>query len=138
MMFRTSLAPPFSRADETRLIALLRRVQEAKAVSLSRTQRLFARFRTQLEREIAREEESLFPPFDESNGLAGSGPTAIMRVEHRQLRHLLEEIGERFRRGDLETDAEQIVLIELLRRHRQQERALLRQVPATPFTPPTP
>lgn len=111
--------------DQACLITLLRGVQDAKATGLDHTQRLFAQFKAALEKMIASEEEVFFPSFDKTNGLAGDGPTAIMRVEHRQIRRLLEEIEEKLLKGDMRTDAEQIVLLQLLRAHQQQERAVV-------------
>ncbi len=111
--------------DQTRLIDLLRCVQDAKETGFEQTRNLFAEFRAQLEGMISSEEGNLFPRFDESNGLTGEGATAVMRVEHRQIRWLLDEIGKKLLRGDMGTDAEQIVLMEFLRAHLQQERAVV-------------
>lgn len=111
--------------DQTRLIDLLRRVQDAKEISLSRTQRAFAEFKRQIEKHIASEEQVFFPRFETNNGLIEEGPTAVMRVEHRQIRRLLTEIGEKLRKGDLTTDAEQVVLLDFLLVHQQHERAVV-------------
>jgi hemerythrin-like domain-containing protein len=120
----TSIRKYYER-DQRRLIDLLRGVQDAKEIGPDRAHRAFSKFRAKLERHIACEEKVLFPRFDETNGLLKGGPTAVMRVEHRQIRRLLDEIGEKLLRGEMDTDAEQIVLLELLYAHQQQERAVV-------------
>jgi len=42
---------------------------------------------------FAMEEEVLFPDFEETTGMT-SGPTAVMRMEHEQMRRLFEEMDE--------------------------------------------
>ena len=111
--------------DQNELIGLLRRVQDAKEIGLDDALRAFSEFRTKLERLILCEENILFPQFDETNGLLKEGPTAVMRVEHRQIRLLLNEIGEKLLKGDMKTDAEQVVLLEVLHAHQQQERIVV-------------
>jgi len=136
------MTPAPGRFEDNRFIDLLRGIQEAKGEGVEQARTLFKEFRLHLERHIAREEEFLFPSFNEAKGAAGAGLTAVMRVEHRQIRHLLDEIDEKFARGDLDTDAEQIVLLELLRGHQQQERAVVYRamegepMPGLPSRPP--
>ncbi|HWL53265.1 MAG TPA: hemerythrin domain-containing protein [Chthoniobacteraceae bacterium] len=111
--------------DHRELIGLLQCVQDAKESGPKEALKAFLLFAKRLERLIEHEENVLFPHFDEANGLASEGPTAVMRVEHRQIRWLLAEIKEKLSRGDLRTDAEQIVLLEILRNHQDQERAIV-------------
>ena len=47
----------------------------------------YGRFKNELERHLATEEEVLFPAFDDKTG--GGGPTQVMRMEHGQMRELL-------------------------------------------------
>jgi iron-sulfur cluster repair protein YtfE (RIC family) len=51
----------------------------------------FVRLRGQLETHFASEEEILFPAFEAATGMT-SGPTAIMRGEHRGMRELLAQM----------------------------------------------
>ena len=111
--------------DQKELIDLLRQVQDAKENGPDGALRAFSAFRVKLERLILYEESILFPRFDRTKGLLREGPTAVMRVEHRQIRILLNEIEEKLLKGDLKTDAEQIVLFEILRAHQQQERIVV-------------
>lgn len=41
---------------------------------------------------FAREEVTLFPAFERATGMRG-GPTMVMRMEHEQMRQLLDELG---------------------------------------------
>lgn len=107
------------------LIGLLQCVQDAKELGQKETLEAFTLFSTRLQHLIEHEEAVLFPHFDQANGLLKEGPTAVMRVEHRQIRWLLSEIENKLRQGNLQTDAEQIVLLEILRAHQHQERAIV-------------
>ena len=53
-----------------------------------------------MRRHFAMEEEVLFPAFDARSGMGGGGPTAMMRMEHQQMRGLLDQIGEAMEAGD--------------------------------------
>jgi hemerythrin-like domain-containing protein len=53
-----------------------------------------------MRRHFAMEEEVLFPAFDAMSGMGGGGPTAMMRMEHQQMRGLLDQIGEAMEAGD--------------------------------------
>ncbi len=53
-----------------------------------------------IRRHFAMEEEVLFPAFDARSGMGGGGPTAMMRMEHQQMRGLLDQIGEAMEAGD--------------------------------------
>ncbi len=110
--------PAFADRETARLINLLRRVEEAKAADLTAARRLFAAFCSELEEQIDHEERHLFP----AGGEPACELAAVMRVEHRQLRRLLRDIGRKLFAGNGRTDAEQIVLAELLRSHRLRER----------------
>jgi iron-sulfur cluster repair protein YtfE (RIC family) len=48
-------------------------------------------FRRRLLQHLAREEQVLFPAFEEAIGTA-QGPTAVMRMEHEQMRALIEQL----------------------------------------------
>jgi regulator of cell morphogenesis and NO signaling len=53
----------------------------------------YAMFAAGLRRHIAFEEQILFPAFEETSGIPpGAGPTAVMRVEHREIEGLIGQI----------------------------------------------
>ena len=56
-------------------------------------QKLWQAFDNGMRRHLAMEEEVLFPAFDSRSGMGGGGPTAMMRMEHQQMRALLDQIG---------------------------------------------
>jgi uncharacterized protein (DUF2249 family)/hemerythrin-like domain-containing protein len=78
--------------DHDRLDALLARVfGERSRSSFEAARELWPAFELGLRRHIRFEEQLLFPVFEERTGLpGGSGPTAVMRAEHRDIERLLE------------------------------------------------
>ena len=62
---------------------------------------LFADFKAGLSRHIGWEEDILFPIFEDASGMHDSGPTAVMRMEHRQIEKVLEEIDLKVSEGEL-------------------------------------
>ena len=52
----------------------------------------FEAFHGAMERHLALEEDALFPAFEEATGMSGAGPTQVMRIEHEQMRRLLEQM----------------------------------------------
>lgn len=65
--------------------------RNALASDLAGLEREAGAFLAELERHIAVEEELLFPAFEERTGMDG-GPTAMMRIEHEQMRGLFAEM----------------------------------------------
>jgi len=57
-------------------------------------------FDSQMRRHMAMEEEVLFPAFESRSGMGGGGPTAVMRMEHEQMRSVLDQIGENLAGGN--------------------------------------
>jgi iron-sulfur cluster repair protein YtfE (RIC family) len=53
----------------------------------------FPEFDSGLRRHIRVEEDVLFPAFEESTGMGGGGPTAVMRAEHQEIQAFLDRIG---------------------------------------------
>jgi iron-sulfur cluster repair protein YtfE (RIC family) len=51
----------------------------------------FARFRQAMEAHFGVEEDVLFPEFERRTGMSG-GPTRVMRMEHMQMRALLDQL----------------------------------------------
>ncbi len=49
-------------------------------------------FANELEKHFTREEQILFPEFEQATGMTG-GPTQMMRMEHEQMRSLVNEIN---------------------------------------------
>jgi iron-sulfur cluster repair protein YtfE (RIC family) len=53
---------------------------------------LFGQFQAAMTRHLAMEESVLFPAFEARTGMT-SGPTEVMRMEHTQMRDLLQEMA---------------------------------------------
>lgn len=88
-----------------------------------KAQELFTQFESGLRAHIDWEEEILFPPFEEKTGMRDSGPTAVMRMEHRQIKQLLETIRGRIGNSGVAEPAKG--LVEVLTAHNQKEESIL-------------
>jgi iron-sulfur cluster repair protein YtfE (RIC family) len=85
----------------------------------------FESFRVQLETHFASEEELLFPAFEAATGMT-SGPTEVMRGEHRQMRDLLAQMqgAVESRDSDAFGGAAETLLI-LMQQHNMKEENIL-------------
>ena len=87
---------------------------------------VWARFAEGLRLHLAREEEVLFPAFEEATGMKGGGPTTVMRSEHAQMRGVMDQMGEAVQRGDARELLDQgDTLLMLIQQHNQKEEAVL-------------
>ncbi len=79
--------------DHDRLDALLAEIRSTVGRGAAdEARRLFGEFRTGLLRHIRMEEEVLFPAFESVTGMSQGGPTAVMRIEHREIQEILESM----------------------------------------------
>ncbi|MCX7147964.1 MAG: hemerythrin domain-containing protein [Rhodocyclales bacterium] len=85
----------------------------------------FALLRDQLETHFTSEEQLLFPAFEAATGMT-SGPTEVMRGEHRQMRDLLAQMQGALasRDGDTFGGAAETLLI-LMQQHNMKEENIL-------------
>ena len=88
-------------ADHRACDALWAAVEDAGDDTLLAT-RAFAGFDQAMRRHLDMEEAVLFPAFEKATGMVG-GPTSVMRMEHDQMRGLLDQMGEAV--GSGRTDA---------------------------------
>ena len=84
------------------------------------------KFNAGMRRHIAMEEEVLFPALESATSMGGSGPTAMMRMEHQQMRGLLDQIESAMESGDAE-QAMDIgdTLLMLVQQHNIKEEGML-------------
>lgn len=76
-------------------------------------------------RHLSMEEEVLFPAFEEATGMRG-GPTAVMRMEHTQMRQVLGQIGLAADQGDLQGMLDHgDTLMMLIQQHNVKEEGML-------------
>ncbi|MBI5398320.1 hemerythrin domain-containing protein [Candidatus Woesearchaeota archaeon] len=90
----------------------------------------FHDFKIGLQRHIVWEEDILFPVFENNTGMRDSGPTAVMRMEHRKIKEFLEKIHQSIARGIAQGAAAEIDrqaggLIEVLSDHNNKEEEIL-------------
>ena len=79
-----------------------------------------------MRRHLAMEEDILFPAFDARSGMGGGGPTAVMRMEHQQMRGLLDQIGAAISSGDTEEALDLgDTLLMLIQQHNVKEEGML-------------
>lgn len=88
-----------------------------------KAKRLLSRFVGGLKAHIGWEEDILFPAFEEKTGLQDSGPTAVMRLEHRRIEELLDALGESF--GTAQAEAHLASLLDVLTMHNRKEEDIL-------------
>lgn len=111
--------------DHDRLDALLRTYQQMKRSDFPKARESFKDFKFGLQRHIVWEEEILFPLWERRTGMSDTGPTAVMRAEHRQIGRQLEAIHAKVAEGSPETDGEEAALLNLLRSHNMKEERIL-------------
>lgn len=91
----------FLQGDHRRLDAILADVEKnAGAKAYAGAGARFGEFACGLNRHIDMEEKVLFPAFEKATGMAGGGPTAVMRSEHVEIRRILERIASTLRGED--------------------------------------
>lgn len=110
--------------DHDRLDDLLHQFQVLKTSDPAKSRELFGNFKDGLEQHILWEEEILFPSFELKTGIS-SGPTQVMRMEHRQIRAHLDAIAEKLERGDFDTAEGEVGLLSVLGPHNEKEESIL-------------
>lgn len=83
----------YFQTDHRRLDAIYERFEDAAALSdWDKALADFREFSLGLKRHIKAEEEILFPLFEEKTGMVDAGPTFVMKMEHKEIKELLERI----------------------------------------------
>ncbi|MEW6415670.1 MAG: hemerythrin domain-containing protein [Pseudomonadota bacterium] len=67
----------------------------------NRGREMFGKFQAAMARHLAMEEDVLFPAFEERTGMR-AGPTQVMRMEHAQMRELIDAMAQAVDAGDAE------------------------------------
>jgi hemerythrin-like domain-containing protein len=76
-------------------------------------------------RHLAMEEEVVFPAFEQATGMT-QGPTAVMRMEHSQMRGLLLQISAAIASGDFDEAMDQgDTLLMVIQQHNVKEEGVL-------------
>lgn len=124
MLKTTTIREAFA-DDHDRLETLLGQFQRHKRSDFPQAREAFKAFKQELRRHIIWEEQILFPLFEQKTGMYSSGPTEVMRQEHRLIGEQLENIHDKVRQADPDSDAAEQRLVELLSAHNQKEEMIL-------------
>lgn len=86
----------------------------------------FAAYKSRMLRHFSMEEEVMFPAFEAKTGMTSGGPTAVMRMEHEQMRGLLEQMSSALEAGNpgevIDLGDTQLMLVQ---QHNQKEETIL-------------
>ncbi len=115
----------FMEQDHNRLDDLFNNFKELKISDENKAKEIFAEFKSNLEKHINWEEEFLFPLFERKTGMFNSGPTAVMKIEHKNIKDLLRQISEKLISGSMQTDELDKTLVTFLSSHNQKEENIL-------------
>ncbi len=118
----------FFEQDHDRLDELFKTFQQLKRSDFPKAKEAFKEFKFGLQRHIVWEEEVLFPLWEKKTGMSESGPTPVMRHEHRQIGQQLEAIHGKVSEQNPDSDKEEQALLDLLGSHNRKEE--LRLYPA--------
>jgi len=111
--------------DHARLDAIFKEFQALKNQELKRAKDVFSEFKSGLERHIVMEESILFPIFELRTGMHSSGPTFVMRMEHREIKDHLQRIQTSISADDIKTDELEEGLVQILTAHDDKEENIL-------------
>jgi len=85
----------------------------------------FGHFRVAILAHFASEEKTLFPTFEAKTGMS-MGPTQVMRMEHEQMRALLDEAGDALAAGEIDDYLGQAeTLLIMMQQHNMKEENIL-------------
>lgn len=116
----------FMGEDHDRLDNLFREYGSQKQTDINKAKSSFHAFKTGLQKHIVWEEEILFPIFEKKTGMYNSGPTAVMRMEHRQIKDYLEQIHDKISADEINEITElEKALLEVLTEHNFKEESIL-------------
>ena len=118
----------FFEQDHDRLDDLFKTFQQLKRSDFPKAKEAFKEFKFGLQRHIVWEEDVLFPLWEKKTGMSESGPTPVMRHEHRQIGQQLEAIHGKVSEQNPDSDKEEQALLDLLGSHNRKEE--LRLYPA--------
>jgi iron-sulfur cluster repair protein YtfE (RIC family) len=115
----------FFEKDHDELDELFKTFQKLKRSDFPKAKEAFEAFKSGLQRHIVWEEDLLFSLWENKTGMSDSGPTPVMRNEHRQIGQLLEAIYGKVAEQNPDSDKEEQALLDILGSHnRKEERAL--------------
>ncbi len=124
-MSQSQTISAYFREDHARLDEAFRLFQRCKGTEAGRARAAFEDFCAGLKRHIAWEEELLFPLWEAKTGMVDGGPTAVMRVEHRQITARLDAIAASVAAGRADSEQDEQALVAVLGMHNIKEERVL-------------
>ena len=116
----------FMSKDHDSLDNLFEEFNKLRKSDISRAKPLLLNFSAGLQAHIAWEEDILFPIFERETGMRDAGPTAVMRMEHGQIKNFLEDISGKVLAGELDgIDELGTKLLQVLGSHNMKEENIL-------------
>lgn len=116
----------FMEHDHDRLDNIFTQFTQLKGQDLEQARRLFQEFKVGLQKHIVWEEEILFPEFEQRTGMRDQGPTAVMRMEHREIISYLDRIHDKILEQKVERlDELESELLRVLKAHNDKEENVL-------------
>lgn len=115
----------FFEQDHDRLDELFKTFQKLKRSDFAKAKEAFKEFKFGLQRHIVWEEDLLFPLWEAKTGMSDSGPTFVMRAEHRRIAEQLEAIHRKVAEQNPDSDREEESLLSLLGSHNVKEEQVL-------------
>jgi regulator of cell morphogenesis and NO signaling len=115
----------FFRHDHERLDRLLVEFRTSKRTNFARAAEVFRAFTAGLKRHIRWEEEVLFSAFETDDENRTSGPTVVMRAEHRKIEEALQRLDDCVRDGNPDCDEDDARLLEILQAHNFKEERVI-------------
>lgn len=115
----------FMEQDHDRLDDIYIQFKELRDSDQNKAMDIFSEFKTDLQKHILWEEEILFPLFESKTGMADTGPTAVMKMEHKEIKNYLNEIFTYLKNGNTQTDELEEGLLEVLSEHNLKEENIL-------------
>jgi regulator of cell morphogenesis and NO signaling len=100
----------FFEHDHDRPDELFRIFQKLKRADFAKAKESVKEFKFGLRRHIVREEDVLFPLWEEKTGMSEGGPTSAIRAEHRRIGRQLEAIHGKVMDQNPDSDQEKRVL----------------------------
>jgi regulator of cell morphogenesis and NO signaling len=111
----------FFRNDHERLDRLFAEFRGSRRTEFARAAEAFREFLAGLKRHMRWEEEVLFSAFETDDENRSSGPTVVMRAEHRKIEEALRRLDDRVRDGNPDCDEDEAHLLEILQAHNFKE-----------------
>ena len=111
-------------SDHDRLDGIFKNFRESKNKHVE-GKKFFKEFKIGLQRHIVWEEDILFKIFENHTGMHESGPTEVMRMEHRQIKEFLEKIHNNIRDEKSGFEVLERGLLDILTEHNNKEETIL-------------